>query len=229
MADNAFNRKDEDSSKKIESFISKNRTVILTVAVLLIAAAAVVMSVFLIRNSTKNKNLAEIDAIEFAYAAKSNDLTEDEQAVRAEDALKALEGYTALSGVAGVRANLLTASIYNSKKEYEKASSFYEAAALADEKAYTAGISYFNAASAAEESGNSKKALELYKKAADAPFFPASVHASFSAARVEESLEAYEEAAAIYQNIVDEYTDSTWAKLSQSRLIALKAEGKIQQ
>ena len=231
MADSVFARKnrDDDSSKKIEGFISKNRKVILTLAVLVIAAAVAVTAVVLVKNSAQNKKLAEIDAIEFAYTAKSNDLTDEEAVTRADEALKALESYTDLTGVAGVRANLLAASILNEKKDYEKAASFYEAAALADEQAYTAGIAYFNAASACEETGNEKKAVELYKKASEAPFFPAAVHAMFSAARVSESVSSYDEAAALYQKIVDEYAGSTLASLSQTRLIALKAEGKIEQ
>ena len=53
-------------------------------------------------------------------------------------------------------------------------------------------------------------------------------HAMFSYARVMETKGDYTEASAVYTELNDKYSDSEWANLAKSRLIALKNNGKIQ-
>ena len=229
MSDGVLSLKKEkkvEASQKVEGFISKNRKLILTLALLVIIGAAACTAVIAEKNKAKNSHLAALDQIEFTYTNKSEALSEEELETRRADALLALDAEKAESGVAGVRANLLAASINYEKGNFEEAASLYEKAALADEKAYTAGIAFFNAASSYEEAGNKEKARELYLKASEVPSFVEEARAVFNYARLSEEFSLIDDAKASYQKLVDTYTNSTWANLSQARLIKLEAEGK---
>ena len=222
MSDNVLTfkkSKNENPSEKVESFISKNRKSILTVAVIVIAAAIAVAAFLLVKNNIKEKNLAAVDEIEFVYTNKSSDLTDEELTERQDVALASLEEYLSLSGTAGVRANLLAASIAYDKADFAKAASYYEAAALADEKAYTAGTAYFNAASAYEQLSDDAKAKDFYLKASEVPEFLSASHALFNVARLTAKAGNTDEAKALYQKVIDTYADTPWAELSQTYLI----------
>lgn len=218
--------KKDDPSQKMEGFITRYRKLILCTAVTVVAAALVVAGILTMKNHSKNEHLAAIDEIEFNYTNKSEKLTDEELETRRTEALAALESEKGSSGVAAVRASMLEAAVYYEKGDYAQAAASYEAAALADEKAYTAGICFFNAASAYEDAGNKEKAKDLYKKASECSVFIEEPRALVNYARVCDELSLTDEAKTVYQSVIDEYTNTTWAYVAQAGLIKIAAAEK---
>lgn len=212
---------------KIENFIIKNRKIFVCAVAVLVVAAAVVCTVFAISDSNKKKDLASIDSIEYSYVAKSGGIEDDEIASRQAKAEETLAPYLSKKNVAGVRANMLYADIAFAKKDFIKALDCYLKAANASKKAYTYAECMYNAAVCAEELSKNDDAVAYYKSAADVKDFYLASHALFNAARVSELSENYSNAAELYQKTVDSYSGYEWANLSESRLIDLKAKGKI--
>lgn len=213
---------------KIEDFIVKNRKVFVCGLAVLVAVAVAVCVIFAVSDSAKKKDLAAIDSIEFSYASKSGGIEESEIASRQAKAEEALAPYLLKKNVAGVRANMLYADIAFAKKDFSKAMDCYLKAADASRKAYTYAECMYNAAVCAEELSRNDDAVAFYKSAADEKDFYLASHALFNAARVSETLENYSSAAELYQKAVDSYSGDEWANLSESRLIDLKAKGKIE-
>ncbi|MGN0728595.1 tetratricopeptide repeat protein [Treponema sp.] len=215
------------ASVKLEEFIISNRKIVVLTAVLLIAAVIAVCAVFAVADSVKQSDLSSIDSIEFAYVSKSADISEEEAASRQAKAEEALVPYLSKKGVAGVRANMLAADISFAKSDFSKALGYYKQAADACRKAYTYAECMYNAAVCAEELSQSEEAVKFYIAASEPADFYLASHALFNAARVSETSGDFKKASELYQKTVDNYSGYEWADLSQSRLIDLKAKGKI--
>lgn len=219
-------------NEKIISFISKNRRKILVVIAAAAVVAAAVCITLLVRDSLTKKALAALDTVEYSYSSKKMSAigAENADAIIAEAQKSVLDGvkeYLGKSGAAGVRANMMAASVAFEQKDFDAALKYFIAAAKADEKAYTAPIAYFNAAECAEMSGKADDAVSYFKKAADSKDFYLVSHALFNAGRVSETNGKYEAAADFYKKVIDLAVNDDWTKLSHSRLIVLKAEKKV--
>lgn len=218
--------KKESTNSKLENFIFKNRKAIITVAAVAIVAAIAVCVVVGITDAQTKKGLAAVDQIEFAYTAKSAELSDSEVSARQDKALSEIEGLCGKSGIVGVRANMLCADINFAKKNYAEALNAYLAAAEKGKKSYTAAICKFNAAVCQEELGKNEDAVKTFIDAAETKDFLLASHAYFNAARIQETLGLVNEAAETYRKVTEKYNDP-WANLSQSRLIDLQSKGKI--
>ncbi len=143
------------------------------------------------------------------------------------DFLDEIQPYLNKKNVVGVRANMLAASIAFQKKDYENSKTYWLAAFASGKKSYTAPVCKYNAAVCCEELGDNTKAAEYYESASDAKDFLLVTHCLFSLGRVKEALNDFTGAAVAYNKLVDKYPDDEWTNVAQSRLIALKTEGKI--
>ena len=220
-------KESKNAEKKLEGFVSKNRKFLLIILCALVLAAVVVCVCLAVRDSGIKKGLKAVDSIEYSYTKNSENLSEEEIAERENTALTELGAYVSKSGVVGARANLLAADIYFTQKNYESALDSYKKVAAASKKAYTSPIAYYNAGVCSEELGKLEDAYEFYTLACDCEDFYLVSHALFTQGRVAEKLENYENAKKSYSKLVDSYPDDEWTKLAQSRLVALKIEGKI--
>ena len=89
----------ETTSEKLEKFIFKNRKIILSVvSVLVVAAIGICVSIAVSDANTK-KGLAAIDSIEYAYTAKSQDLSDSDVASRQDKALADVADYCKKNGI----------------------------------------------------------------------------------------------------------------------------------
>ena len=220
--------KQETSAEKLDSFLTRNRKAILTIALIVVVAVIVATACVVVTAKNTEKGLAKVDAITYALIQNASALEGDALAARQDEALKQLVDYTGKGGIVGVRANMLAGDVYFQKQDYENAKTAWLKAAQAKKKAYTAPLCYYNAASCSEELNNNEDAAKYYEKAASSKDFILRSHALFNHARVKESLGNINEAQEVYQQLIDDYPYDSWANLAQSRLIALKAEGKIQ-
>ncbi len=233
MADNVVSfdksakKEKVNTSEKIDSFVSKNRKPILITGLIVIIAAAAVCIAVVITDSVKVKNISAIDAIEYSLIKDSADLDDSAVATRLNDALTAVTPFLTKGGVAGVRANMLAADVSFQKKDYENSRTYWLAAAEKGKKVYTESICWYNAAVCSEELNDNANAVAYYEKASEGEEFLLVTHCLFSIGRVKEAMNDAEGAAAAYQKLVDKYPSDQWTNLAQSRILALKAEGKV--
>ncbi|MBP5441752.1 MAG: tetratricopeptide repeat protein [Treponema sp.] len=228
IVDNAKSKKQNNPTEKVENFMVRNRKPILIVGICVIVAALAVCLYLGISDSIRKKALAEIEDIEYNYTKNFSEITDDEIATRQDTALEALKPYLEKTNFAGVRANMICADIYFSKKDYTNALNYYLKAAQAGEKLYTAPINWYNAAVCSEELGNNSDAVAYYQSAADFRDFTLASHALFNAARIKEAEGNSDEAVVLYQKLVDDYSSDSWTNLGKSRLVQLRIEGKAE-
>lgn len=215
-------------SENLGDFILRNLRVIFVFCGVLLLGAVCAVVVISVNEKTIEKGLGKIDLISYELTNKSYDLSETEIAARQDKAVSSLSELVGKSGIAGVRANMLSAEIYYQKKDFENARSAWLAAAQKGKNTYIAPIAFFNAASCSEELGNLDDAAAGYKSASEVKDFYEAAHALFSLGRVQEAKGDFVAAAASYQALVDKSPEDSWAKLAKNRLVSLKISGKVE-
>ena len=232
MADNvvSLGKKNEDAGtqQKVENFILRNRKPLLCILAGLIVAVVGISVVFSVLDAGKKSGLKVIDSIENDYTKNNDSLSDSELASRQDTALAALTPYLEKKGVVGIRASMLAAEIYFERKNFADSLSHWLNAASYDEKAYTSPICYYNAAVCSDEIGKNEDAVSYYTKASEKKDFYLASHALFNVGRIKENSGDYAGAVEAYQKTVDSYSGDEYAKLAQSRIIALKADGKAE-
>ena len=212
--------KKENTSEKVEGFMTKNRVLILVIAAVLVVAAVVVGLVFGLKDSSSKKAISEIDEIEYRLVNNSEELSEEDAVLRLEACAEDVKAYTSKGGNAGVRANMLYASVLTQLGNYSDAASSYVKAYSLSKKNYTAPLCAYNAAACYEESGDSESAAKYYEIASKD--FDMAPHALISLGRVQESRGNTDAAVRAYQKVVDEYSTDNWSYIAQDRLIVLE-------
>lgn len=210
--------------EKVAGYVESRGKILLTLVIVVVAAIVCFAVVTGVKTSGAKKGLSAIDTISYTLTENSSELDEEALSARKENALKSLVQYNAKGGVVGVRANMLSAEIAYSTKDYEKAADFWAAAVQKDKKAYTAPMASFNAAAAYENAGKADKAAEYYKKASEDKDFLLASRASFELGRVLETSGDKDGAIKAYKAVYDKDPDSSWGKLSKTQLIKLGAE-----
>ena len=214
------------ASVKLNTFLEKNRkSVLITFIVVLVLvlgfiAAAITLSV------TSKKNLAAVEAYYYELTDTSTSLDDSEITKRATECVEKLAPYTKKAGIAGVRANMLTAELNYLLKNYDTAITYYDAAIAKGKKSYTAPLCMYNKGSCYEELGKLAEAAEAYKAAAEFEDFGMASHAYFSLGRVLEAQGDYAGAVEAYTSLNDKSSDDDWSHLAKTRIIDLQSKGK---
>jgi tetratricopeptide (TPR) repeat protein len=209
---------------RIEAFLIKYRKAILVTAAVIVAGGAAAGIGVAATESARKKGLDRVDRISAALVKADG----DGYAEASGTALAELESLTTRKNIVGARANMLKAEILFNDKKFDGARDAWLKAADADKKSYIAPLSWFNAAACCEELGDSEAAFEWYRKAGGEKDFTLKTHALFNAGRVKDEVGDYEAAAKAYQELNDAHAGDSWANLAMTRIIALRAEGKIQ-
>ncbi|MBP3367558.1 MAG: tetratricopeptide repeat protein [Treponema sp.] len=213
--------------KSVEQFVLRRRRALLVCFAGVLAAAVAVCIAAGISDAGKEKGLAAIDSAEYALTAHSEGISAEDEAVRLSKAEEAVAPYLLKKGIVGIRANMLAADIAVRKNDFSKALECYARAAGISRASYTYALCMYNAGVCCEELGRSSDAVTYYDAASSAKDFYLAARAVFSSGRVSESAGDYKKASEYYQKAVDLYADDEWADVSRSRLISLKASGKI--
>ena len=155
------------ASEKLNGFLEKNRKpVLITFIVGLVLVVGFIVCAIAV-SSTSKKDLAAVEAYYYSLIDSSTDLEDSEITKRATECIENLASYTKKGGIAGVRANMLSAELAYILADYEGAISYYDAAIAKGKKSYTAPICMYNKASCYEEIGKLAEAAESYKAAAE--------------------------------------------------------------
>ena len=216
------------ASSKLNGFLEKNRKPVLITFVVLIVLVLGFVCFEIITLTASKKNLAAVESYYYNLMADSSSLDDAELAKKSTECIENLASYTKKGGIAGVRANMLSAELAYILKDYDGAITYYDAAIAKGKKSYTAPICMYNKASCLEELGKTAEAVEAYRAAAEFKDFGMAAHAYFSLGRTLEAQADFEGAAQAYQTIIDKFTDDEWGNLAHTRLIELKSQGKIQ-
>jgi len=222
-------------SEKLTQFFTSSRKLLLTIAGILIGFLIVFGIISLIHTTQEKNAVSLFDKIESALTDiqtkqyESSQLTK-EQAVAAvfTDIDTLVKRYP--KSVSSLQALLLKADYYIQEKDYAKALDTYLQIIKINSKHYITDIAKQNAAAMYEETGNIDKAIEMLEKL-DASLpkdsFLSKNHILFTLGRLYEQKQDFQKAAQMYTRLIATGANDDWTKLSQSRIIALKADKKI--
>ncbi len=209
---------------KVGDFVEKRKVIIISIfcVILMFVVGYIVGTV--IGSSSKSKNLAKIEEITYNLTNESLNLSEEEIEDRRNVALEALVPYVKKGGIAGARANLVCAEIVYQQKKYDDAVNYWTNVSEKSKKSYLAPIAYYNLGVCYEQLGDTQKASDNYKKAAENDNYILQTHAKFSYGRTLETLGKVDEAKSVYQDLNDKNPDDTWAKIAKTRLLILETK-----
>ena len=226
MAEKKFEK--ATASERLSQFMLKYRMqIIILTAVIVTGIVAYGVSAAVVSSLTA-KGISFVDTVEYEFTKDSDSLSDAEIETRRGEAMTKLTPYLSKGGIVGVRANMLAADITYARKDYAAAKSYWSAAASKGAKSYTAPLAYYNMAVCDENTGNLAEAAANYGKASGVKDFPLASHARFSEARTYEALGDYKKASEAYTKLTAAARADAWTNLAETRLIALKAEGKIE-
>ena len=226
MAEKKFEK--ATAGERLSQFMLRHRMPIIVFAAVVVAAIVVYGISAAVVSSSRAKGISFVDTVEYDLTNDSASLSDAEIESKRSDAMTKLTPYLGRGGIVGVRANMLAAGIAYGRKDYATAKSYWTAAAAKGAKSYTAPLAYYNIAVCDENTGNLADAAAGYGKAADEKDFPLASHARFSEGRVYEALGDYKKASESYAKLSASALGDAWTNLAETRLIALKAEGKIE-
>lgn len=208
---------------KVTRFLGRNK-VALTIVGLVILLVLVGLLVF---NALYSRNLEKaFDRIDKATTTYHTLVALDPEGEEYKTGKKTLkEDLTSLAkgkSYPSLKAQYLLATIAFEDKDYKSAEDGFMAIYTAKKDTYLAPLSLFNAAVAAEDGGNDDQALAYYSRVwdeygTDAPEAP---KALFNQARLQGKQGQKELAKATYQQLIDQFPTSEYARLAQTAILA---------
>lgn len=214
------------AGEKLSGFFVAYRKILLVILVVLAVFVLGYGITYSVVSNVNKKGLEDIDSIAYNLTKDSAGLSDEALETRREKALSDLADYNKKSGVVGVRANMLSAEVKYSQKNYAEAAGLWTTAAEKGKKSYTAPLCYFNAGSAFEDASNLDDAEKSYAKVVSYKDFDQITHAKFSLGRVKEAKGDKTGAVEVYSELFGSSPSDSWAKLAESRLISIEISDK---
>jgi len=218
-------------SSRLLGFVQEARFIIMVIGVALIVAVIAILIV----NQINSNRLADATSLSDRLATLQSDWesTPDDakkSSIRAEfiaQRNKIIAAYP--SSYYHQRAIYLDASMLYASKSYEEAEKAFISACDIKKDSYLASVCLFNASASAESGQHLDRALTILQRlvkdykdtGCEVP------RALFNIGRLLEANNAFKDAVASYQRIVDEYPSSDWTKFARDRIIVLKTEQKV--
>jgi tetratricopeptide (TPR) repeat protein len=220
----SFQNKVENS---LATFLKKNMKAIGITGIALIVILVGLWIGISVTANTHSSLQESIDTLGDQYTQWTalEDLSSDE-AVTLSDSLT--EELTVLANhksnvYATVKANYLLGMIEFKLESYDEALQYFLTAAEKGKDSYLSSLSLFNAAVVSEKLDDSVKALEYYQRVYDDSQGKAveAARALFNVGRLHEESGEVELAKAVLQQLADEFPNSEYAKLAQTKLVLL--------
>lgn len=224
-------KKEPSFQNKVEntvaSFLKRNMKAIIIAGIALVVILVGLWIGIVINNNTHSSLQESIDTLGEQYTewTASEDLTSDEALTEAEslkEELLQLANHKS-SAYATVKANYLLGMIEFKLESYDEALQYFLTAAEKGKDSYLSSLSLFNAAVVSEKLDDSVKALEYYQRVYDDSEGKAveAARALFNVGRLHEEKGDTDLAKAVFQQLADEYPNSEYAKLAQTKLVIL--------
>ncbi|OJF77614.1 MAG: hypothetical protein BKP49_01145 [Treponema sp. CETP13] len=216
----------KDTAGNVGSFLENHKGIIIIISAIIIAGIVGFLAYSGITKTLRKNGLEKLDVLTVELTKAESEDEVDASVV--DDILTRAKALADSSnGVVATRAYMFAADIDFANKNWEYSKESWLNAAKASESAYTAPICYYNAAVCSEEVGNIDDAIAYYTIAVGKESFSLAPRAYFNIGRIEEQRGGFEAAEKAYNTLVDNYAGNEWANLAKSRLLTLKAEGKL--
>jgi len=216
----------DSSGEQITLFIKKHRVTLFVLMGLICAGVIFSAGFFTIRDNMQKKAIVVVEGFE----KRKTDMGDIKDAPETPELDTLLEEINAFApstfGYAAAKSYSLAADIYAERGKWDMAEEAWALSARKGAKTHLAPVSLFNAAVAAEEQGKPEKALDYYNQSlAFNGVFAGASRARFNIGRIHEERKDKEAAKEAYRTLIEKSSaDSSWAKLAQSRIIALELE-----
>ena len=222
-------------SETLSQFFLKFKKPLFIFVLTFITALIVITVITAVSASTEKAALSLYDKIDSAFttAMQSQQIETDQNNEQMASILSDIDTLVKKypKTISALQALLLKADYYIQKKDYEKALNAYLQIISINGKHYIADIARQNAAAMYEELGNIDKAidmLEMLDNNSKKNLFLSRNHVLFTLGRLYEQKQDFLKAVQLYTRLVASGANDDWTKLAQSRIIALKAEKKVQ-
>ena len=212
--------------KRFSDFLQRFKTIaiiILSVIVAFIIGFAVVSEV---NKSIEEKSTSMTEQIQKDFDSRTNSADEDRKDSLESSILEQVEAVLEKypKKYAGQRALFIRGNLYFGREEWDSAHDDYILLAERFPGSYLAPVALINGAVAMEESDQPEKALEIYQSILETyrkntPEIPRIL---FSVGRIQELLGAKEAALDTYNDLLDNFSSSSWTNLSRNRIIYLE-------
>jgi predicted negative regulator of RcsB-dependent stress response len=226
MSDNKAKTEKTDFRTLLTIFLSRNRMVFLVIVVVILVLLAGVGIYTSVHNGRIEKSAAAADELQRIYEEWTN-AAEAEKAEKESLLVKRAEEVIGSfkTMYAAQRAHLVLGRFHHEKKEWDQAVEEFVALADTFPKSYLAPIALMSAATAHEEAGRTEDAISCYQRIREnyAESFPDTAHALFSIGRLYETIGQEDAALAAYNEVVDDFSSSSWTNQAQDRIIYLEA------
>lgn len=215
--------------EKVSDFVSKHRTIFLSVAGAVVGILIIVGAYSIISSSIVDKSSRAVEEVRTKIASWNNESEEAKKTELENGIMTDLDSIAKKwpRSFAAQQALFTKGSFYSFKKDWANAEAASLDASKKLPKTYLAPLALENAAVAAEEQGKADVAMGYYNKiiADYKEDTPNLAHAYFSVARLLESKSDWKGALESYNKLVSNFADSDWTKLAKDRVIYLKSQG----
>lgn len=213
-------------AEKVGNGLTRYRVLFIGLIVGLIVVVIIGGLISAITTSSHQKGLNQLDSIIYTLSKADESSVAVARDVALPQVLELAESNA--GNIVGIRSNMAAAEIYFSQEKWSEARECWLKAAATRNAGYTAALSYYNAAVCSEELADVDAAIDYYRAAIANPDCEFESHILFSLGRLYEGKADYAAAAENYTSLKDNYPSDSWTNLAESRLIALRIEGKIQ-
>lgn len=212
----------------ITNFIQTNRIFLLVLLGVIIAFIIVFAIISEISKSTTEESTILVEQVQQSFDQWSTETEEVEKQAIEEEILSEidfiLDKYP--KKYAGQRALFIRGNLYFAKEEWNGAAESYALLAERFSKSYLAPVALINSAVAHEESGNVDEAIVVYESVLSKyrDVSPQTPYVLFTLGRLYESLDDSETARERYNEIINDFSTSSWTNLARNRIISLNVK-----
>jgi tetratricopeptide (TPR) repeat protein len=216
--------------ERLSHFLSRHR-IALTVLIIVIAVA--VVALFVVMQVTTNRTEQSLILVEDLQSQYGDwlGLDMDERTAEFDTLVGAITELTQKypRTYATQRAIYIHARALTELERWTEAADQYLDLVDRFPDVYLAPVSLTQAAVATENANDPQAALDILKRLVD-EYDPKSAEiprALFSIGRINEGLDNIADAAASYNQLIDDYPSSSWTNLARDRIITLSVQGRI--
>jgi len=209
---------------KVDSFLGTYKNILIIIGVAIVALIIVLIIIFKVNNQNLEKSFDQIDKLESTYTEiQAMDKTASDYQTKYDDLKKQLVGLSQGKKYPALKAQCILATMAYEEKDYDTALKGFLAVYEASKNTYLGSLALTDAAVVCEDKGDVDKALEYYTKVWDTYGTKAaeSPKALFNQARLQQKKGDATLAKATFQQLIDQFPSSEYAKLAQSVIITL--------
>jgi len=203
---------EEKLLSKISTFSTINKK---WITIALAAIVVLLIAVVIITSSVKKSSESAFIRVS-KYQDSLNDMVASEESAAVAEYLASVEKEIKGSKYPSVKAAYILGEYYAQKEDWAKSYDYFNQAYNLNSEIYLGSLAAFNAAVAAEEKGDAEVALALYSEVSQDSSNPLVTKALFNVGRINYQKGNKDLAKVTFQQLVDTYPNSEYAKIAAS-------------